>query len=96
VDKEGCTLDRLFRPKSVAVIGASIMEMISSLLAALLLKGVRGEKGINEKGIIEILQRISQLVSEHPMIHELALNPVIALEDQVFVVDARISVATNH
>jgi acyl-CoA synthetase (NDP forming) len=72
------------------------MEMISSLQAAPLLKGVRGEKGINEEGIIEILQRISQLVSEHPMIHELDLNPVIALEDRVFVVDARITVASSH
>lgn len=71
-------------------------EMISSLQAAPLLKGVRGDKGIYEEGIIEMIQRLSQLVSEYPVIHELDLNPVIAFEDQVFVVDARISVANSH
>jgi acyl-CoA synthetase (NDP forming) len=71
-------------------------EMISSLQAAPLLKGVRGEKGIFEEGIVESIQRLSQLVSEYPMIHELDLNPVVAFEDQVFVVDARISLAHSH
>ncbi len=71
-------------------------EMLSSLQAAPLLKGVRGEKGIYEEGIIEIIQRLSQLVSEHPTIQELDLNPIIAYEDQVFVVDARISIAKSH
>lgn len=71
-------------------------EMISSLQAAPLLKGVRGEKGINEEGIIEIIQRLSQLVSEYPVIEELDLNPVIAYEDQAFVVDARISIAMSQ
>jgi acetyltransferase len=70
-------------------------EMISSLQAAPLLKGVRGEKGIYEEGIIEIIERLSQLVSDCPVIEELDLNPVIAYEDQVFVVDARISVANS-
>ncbi len=67
--------------------------MISSLQAAPLLKGVRGEKGIYEDGIIEIILRLSQMVSECPLIKELDFNPVIAYEDQVFVVDTRISVA---
>jgi acyl-CoA synthetase (NDP forming) len=81
--------------KLTPVTTVEAQEMISSLQAAPLLKGVRGEKGIYEKGIIEIIQRLSQLVSECPVIEELDLNPVIAYEDQVFVVDARIYVANS-
>ena len=82
--------------KLTPVTTVEAQEMISSLQAAPLLKGVRGEKGIYEEGIIEIIQRLSQLVSECPMIEELDLNPIIAYENQVFVVDARISVAKNQ
>jgi acetyltransferase len=67
-------------------------EMLSSIQAATLLKGVRGGKGVDEEGLIEILQRLSQLVTELPMIQEMDLNPIIAYEDRVLVVDARVSI----
>ncbi len=70
-------------------------EMISSLQAAPLLKGVRKGKGVNQERIVEIIQRVSQLVSECPAIQELDLNPIIAYADQVAVVDARILVARS-
>ena len=66
-------------------------EMLSSLKAAPLLKGVRGEKGIDQKRLIEIIQRVSQLVTDIPEIREMDLNPIIAFEDGVFAVDARMS-----
>lgn len=66
-------------------------EMLSSLKAAPLLKGVRGEKGIDQKKLTEIIQRVSQLVTDVPEIREMDLNPIIAYEDNVFVVDARMS-----
>ena len=66
-------------------------EMLSSLKAAPLLKGVRGEKGVDQKRLIEIIQRVSQLVTDVPEIREMDLNPLIAYEDGVFVVDARMS-----
>jgi acyl-CoA synthetase (NDP forming) len=81
--------------KLTPVTTVEAQEMITSLQSAPLLKGVRGEKGINEDGIIEIIQRVSQMVSECPVIKELDLNPVIAYEDQAFVVDARIVVANS-
>jgi len=81
--------------KLTPVTAVEAQEMISSLQAAPLLKGIRGEKGIYDEGIIEIIQRLSQLVSECPTIEELDLNPVIAYENQIFVVDARISVANG-
>ena len=71
------------------VSGSGVEEMLSSLNAAPLLKGVRGEKGVDEEKIKEIIQRMSQMVSDLPMIQEIDLNPLMAFEDRVFVVDAR-------
>jgi acetyltransferase len=82
--------------KLAPVTKVEAQEMISSLHAAPLLEGVRGEKGIHQEGIIEAIQRVSQLVSDWPTIQELDLNPVIAYEDKVFVVDARISVSNSY
>jgi acyl-CoA synthetase (NDP forming) len=51
-----------------------------------------GEKGVDQGKIVEIIQRVSQLVSDLPMIQEIDLNPIIAYEDRVVVVDARIRI----
>lgn len=67
-------------------------EMLNSIKAAKLLNGVRGEKGINKDRVIDIIQRISKLVTDFPMILEMDMNPIIAVGDDVFVVDARIKI----
>ncbi len=82
--------DVVFKIAPVTTVEAR--EMLSSIKGAPLLKGVRGEKGVDEEGIMEVIQRLSQLVTELPVIQEMDLNPVIAYEDCVFVVDARVSV----
>jgi acyl-CoA synthetase (NDP forming) len=82
--------DVVFKLAPVTTVEAR--EMLSSIRAAPLLKGVRGEKGVDEKGIVEIIQRLSQLVTDLPSIQELDLNPIVAYEDRVFVVDARIGI----
>lgn len=86
--------DVVFKLSPVTEVEAR--EMLSSVKMAPLLKGVRGEKGVDEEGIIEIIQRVSQLVTDLPVIQEMDLNPVIAYEDGVFAVDARISVASSQ
>jgi acetyltransferase len=73
------------------VTEVEVQEMLSAIKAAPLLKGVRGQEGVNEEMIAEIIQRVSQLVSEVPAIQEMDLNPIIAYSDHAFVVDARIS-----
>jgi len=80
--------DTVFKLSPVTTV--DIQAMFSSLKAAPILNGVRGKKGLDKRGTIEIIQRISQLVVEVPEIQELDLNPVIAYEDHVCVVDARI------
>lgn len=65
-------------------------EMISSIKTAKLITGYRGEKAMNKSKIIEIIQRISMLVTLFPEIKELDLNPLFAFDDKICVVDARI------
>jgi acetyltransferase len=67
-------------------------EMLSSVKSYSLLSGIRGEKGVDQKRLVDVLQRVSQLVTELPMIQELDLNPIIAYKDRVVVVDARIKI----
>jgi acetyltransferase len=68
-------------------------EMITRLKGYKLLKGVRGEKGINVNAIIEILQRLSQLIGDFPCIKEMDMNPFMAFpeKDKCLALDARIS-----
>jgi acyl-CoA synthetase (NDP forming) len=82
--------DVVFKLAPVTTVEAR--DMLSSIRAAPLLKGVRGEKGVDEDGIVEIIQRLSQLVTDLPTIKELDLNPIVAYEDRVSVVDARIGI----
>ncbi len=67
-------------------------EMLDAIQLSPILKGVRGQKGVHRKGIMDIIQRLSQLVSDHPTIQELDLNPTLAFQDRVVVVDGRISI----
>jgi len=74
------------------VTSGEAQEMLSSIRLSPLLQGVRGEKGVDKSSIIAIIQRLSQLVIDLPIIEEMDLNPIIAYEDRVFVVDARITI----
>jgi acyl-CoA synthetase (NDP forming) len=67
-----------------------VTQMLSSLQAAPVLQGIRGEKGVDEKKLIEVIQRVSQLVNDIPAIQEMDLNPIIALRNRLFTVDVRI------
>jgi len=82
--------DVIFKIAPVSNIEAG--EMLSSIKANALLEGIRGEKGVNKDGVVEIIQRTSQLVTDFPIIQEMDLNPIIAFEDSNFVVDARIKI----
>lgn len=67
------------------------MEMIRSIKGYPVLEGVRGEKAVDIEKLVEILIRLSQLVSDFPEIDEMDLNPVFAFEKGkgAAVVDAR-------
>jgi acyl-CoA synthetase (NDP forming) len=65
-------------------------EMLTSIKSYPLLSGFRGQEGVDREKLIEVLQRVSQLVTDFPMIQEMDLNPIIAYKDRAVVVDARI------
>jgi acyl-CoA synthetase (NDP forming) len=73
------------------VSSAEARQMLDAIKGAPLLRGARGQKGVNQVRLVEVLQRLSQLLSDLPEIEEMDLNPVMAFSDKVFVVDARIS-----
>jgi len=69
-------------------------QLIRSIRSAPLLLGHRGQPPADLKQLRELLLRIARLSEDLPEITDLDLNPVIARPDGVFVVDARIRVAT--
>ena len=67
-------------------------SMIRSLRAYKILKGTRGQKGINERKYAEIIVRLSTLLRFATEIKEMDINPLLADADNVTAVDARILV----
>lgn len=65
-------------------------NMLRSLKGYSLFEGVRGKKALNKEKFIEILQRISSLAEIAPEIKELDLNPLMANNEEIIAVDARI------
>ena len=69
--------------KLAPVTAVEAQEMISSLQGGPVVEGRERRKGVDEERIVEIIQRVSQLVTECPTIQELDLNPIVAYADQV-------------
>ena len=67
-------------------------SMIRSLRAYKILKGTRGQCGINERKYAEIIVRLSTLLRFATEIKEMDINPLLADEADVIAVDARILV----
>jgi acyl-CoA synthetase (NDP forming) len=71
-------------------------NMIAEIKSAPLLDGVRGEPPVNKESIINLLLTVSDLIQAYPEIHEMDLNPVIAHEKDITIVDVRIILQENH
>lgn len=71
---------------------AEAENMISSLRGYKIIKGTRGQKGLNEKKYAEIIVRLSTLLRHATEIKEMDINPLLADENDVIAVDARILV----
>ena len=65
-------------------------SMIHSLRGYKILKGTRGQQGINEQKYAEIIVRLSTLLRFATEIKEMDINPLLADENNVVAVDARI------
>ncbi len=69
-------------------------QMLISTKTYQMLKGVRGQEGVDIKAIAEGLQRLSQLVTEFPQIQEMDINPYVVGPEGTMpiAVDARMSI----
>ena len=67
-------------------------SMIHSLRGYKILKGTRGQKGINEQKFAEIVVRLSTLLRFATEIKEMDINPLLANESDIVAVDARIRI----
>jgi len=66
------------------------LGMIRNLKSYGIIKGARGQEGVNEELFAEIVVRLSALVKVAPEIVEMDLNPLLGKADKVVAVDARI------
>ena len=85
--------DVIFKVAPVTKIEAD--EMLAGIKTSALLDGVRGEAGIDKQAVTELIQRVSQLLGDLPMIEEMDLNPIMAFEDKAFAVDGRIRIESK-
>jgi len=67
--------------------------MVEGIRTAEVLHGVRGRPGVDRQALADMIQRVSELVSDFPEITEVDLNPVLAQEDGAIAVDARLVVS---
>ncbi|MFW6023985.1 MAG: acetate--CoA ligase family protein [Dichotomicrobium sp.] len=64
--------------------------MLDRLKASEVLKGVRGQPGVDRGALAEVIVKVSELVTDFPEIVEVDLNPVFATDRGATAVDARI------
>lgn len=85
--------DVVFRVNPVTDVDAR--EMVRSIRGYPVLEGLRGEPPSDVASIVEMIQRVSQLMADHDAIAELDINPFLALEEGGVALDARISLASG-
>ena len=71
--------DTAFRVAPVAESEAR--KMTEEVKTAPLLRGARGRDPVDVDGVVETVQRLSQLVTDFPAILELDINPLVALPE---------------
>lgn len=80
----------------VPLSGKDAAEMTSEIRGARALEGVRGRKPADVAAVRDLLVQVSDLVSRHPGIEEMDLNPVIVHEKGLIVADARVVLAEER
>jgi len=68
------------------------LRMIRQIKGYPIIRGIRGQEGVDEEKLAEILQRISALTEAAPEIAEMDLNPLIGRGKKILVVDSRIRI----
>jgi acetyltransferase len=71
-------------------------EMIDEIQATPLLRGARGKDAVDESAIIDVIGRLSQLVTDFPAILELDVNPLVVTSKGATAVDFRLLIDTEE
>jgi acyl-CoA synthetase (NDP forming) len=80
--------DVVFRVAPISSLDAQ--DMLDGIRGTPILAGMRGRAGADRGALVDVLRRVSQLAVDFPDIEELDLNPLLAFEDRVVAVDARV------
>jgi acetate---CoA ligase (ADP-forming) len=80
--------DVSFRVVPVSEYGAA--SMINEIKSSVIFDGFRGRPPSDRKAIVELIQKVSEVVQAYPLIQEIDLNPVIVHDQGLTIVDARI------
>jgi acetate---CoA ligase (ADP-forming) len=67
-------------------------EMIRSIRGYKILEGIRGEPPSDQAILVEVIQRVSQLMADNPEIQELDINPFLVRERGGVALDARVRI----
>jgi acetyltransferase len=70
--------------------------MTEEIQAAPMLRGARGREEADIDGVVETIQRVSQLVSDFPSITELDINPLVVAPDGISAIDLRLTVERDE
>ncbi len=94
----GGTMIEVIRDRATALppLNTLIIDnLINQTRVSKLLGQFRNQPPVDRDAMIQLLRHLSELVCELPQIRELDINPFVASEDGVIVVDARI-IADHH
>ena len=78
--------------KMIPISEQDSLEMITNLKTYPILKGTRGKKGINIEEFAKTIRKVAELLKIAPEISELDINPLMADENKIIAVDARIKI----
>ena len=90
-----CGLGGILKDVSYGLAPLSYDEtysMIHSLRGYPIIKGTRGQKGIDEQQYADIIVRLSTILRFASEIKEMDINPLLATDRGLFAVDARIRI----
>lgn len=76
--------------RAIPITRNDAFQMIHGIKNHAVLKGWRGQKPVDVERLMDLLCNVSRLISEHPEIEEMDLNPVRILEDDILVLDAKL------
>jgi acyl-CoA synthetase (NDP forming) len=94
----GGTLVEVFKDVTFRLAPAThdeALSMLDAIAAASVLRGVRGQPGVDRTALATMIENVSQLIGDFPEISELDLNPVFATAQGAIAADVRILVDFN-